>query len=133
MIQHKLDLYAAGLEYNSIVGVDLAESRRAFDQYLSNLDSLSFVEKRTVNDLQAPEDCKVSMTASGVHAVVDASVRLFTLGSALRGIPYKEWEIPFPITSGNNYSFFPDAGIIALVGWQTHGRFRALSVYCEPP
>jgi len=119
LIRHKLDLHAAGLEYNPIVGVDLAESQRIFNKYLSNLDSSPVVETRTINSLRTPRCSKVSKTAGGVLAIVDESVLLFTLGSPLRGI-HREWEIPFPCASINNYSFYPDADIIAFVEWQTY-------------
>ena len=115
MIQHKLDLFAAGFEYNAAAGTGLAESRKAFHQYRSNLDSLHPVEERAVGNLRIPEydDLKV---AGGVYAIMKESVRLFTLGSASRGIPYTTWEIPLPAIEVHVYGFYPGADVIAFAG-----------------
>ena len=96
LIQHKLDLFAAGFEYNAAAGIDLAESQKAFLQHISSLDSLRPIEERVVGEVQMDGDYH-SKTSGGVHAVFTDSVRLFSLGSASRGIPYKEWNIPSPI------------------------------------
>ena len=117
MIQHKLDIYAAGLEHNPAAGIDLAESRKAFSRYLVKLDTLSPNEERTVVDLRAPDDTEDAKTAGGIYAIAKDQVRLFTLGSVSRGIPYKEWVIPhpIPINTQENYGFYPGADIIAFV------------------
>ena len=114
MIQHKIDLYAAGFEYNPAAGIDLSESRKALHQYLSNLDLLRPAEER-VENLWDWDDINHLKTAGGVVAtVVDKSIRLFALGSSSRRIPYKEWEILSP-TDFEDYDFYPGADIIAFV------------------
>ena len=47
-------------------------------------------------------------------AIVNESVRLFTLGSSSRRIPYKEWEIPLPSVGVQRCDFYPGADIIAF-------------------
>ena len=114
LIQHKIGLFAAGLEYNAAAGVDLTESRKAFLQYTSSLDSLRPIEERVVGEVQADGFYRWS-AAGGVHAVFTDSVRLLSLGSASRGIPYKEWKIPSPINDAVNHCIHPGANIIAFV------------------
>ena len=98
-----------------MAGVDLSESRKAFLQYSSSLDSLSPIEKRVVVGVQDGDDHWLK-TAGGVYAVFTNSVRLFSLGSASRGIPYKEWEIPSPINGPMGYGICPSDNLIAFVG-----------------
>ena len=54
----------------------------------------------------------------GVYVIIKESVRLFAPGSALRGIPHKEWEIPLPILDPTNFCFYPDADVIAFTKLQ---------------
>ena len=119
LIQHKIELFATGLEHNDEAGIDLAESRKAFLQYNSSLGSLQPVEERMAGEVQVDADYR-SRTAGGVHAVfMNQSVRLFSLGSASRGIPYKEWEIPSPIDDPTGYHIYPATDLIAFVGRDT--------------
>jgi hypothetical protein len=111
LIQHKIDLFSAGLEYNATVGVDLADSRKALLQYRSSLDSLRPTDKRVVDDLPFSH---IEATG-GVYAAVGDSVLLFTLGSTSRGIPYKEWEIPLPVDSFKEWGFYPGADVIFFI------------------
>ena len=55
-------------------------------------------------------------SAGDVYAILDDSVRLFTLGSASRGIPFKEWRIPLPVGAVDDYCFHPGADVIAFLG-----------------
>ena len=123
LIQHKIDLYAAGFEYNPAAGIDLAESRKALHQYLSNLDLMRPVEQRTVRNLQ----CKDEETAGGIITVVNESIRAFTLGSSSRMIPHKEWEIPLPTLTLQKYGFYPGADIIAFAEVREVGYAHWLS------
>ena len=120
LIQHKIDLFLAGLEYNAAAGVDLIESRKAYLQYTgSSLGSLRPIEEKVVDVAQA-EPGYPSSTVGGVHAVFADSVRLFSLGSASRGIPHKEWEIPSPIDDPIGRYIYPRANLIAFVERQTN-------------
>ncbi|KAF9653285.1 hypothetical protein BDM02DRAFT_3265533 [Thelephora ganbajun] len=112
-IRHKIDLFAAGLEYNAAAGIGLAESQKAFLQYRLNLDSLRPIEERTVDNL-GPDTGK-PRARGGVYAIVKESVRLFSLGSASWRIPYKEWEIPLPGIHPRSYDFYPGADVIAFL------------------
>ena len=114
LVEHKIDLFQVGLEYNATAGVDLNESRKALLQYNACLNSLRPIEKRVVDFLQ-PDKGYSLRTTGGVHAVVKDSVRLFIPGSPTRGIPYKEWEIPLPTANPIGYCFYPGADIIAFV------------------
>ena len=84
------------------------------------MESLCPIEKR-VDHLR--EDYDAGRTVGGVHAIVDSgSALLFALGSASRGIPYKQWEIPLPITGPTvGYGFCPRANVFAVVKLQSAG------------
>jgi len=114
LIQHKIDLFAAGLEYNEAAGTGLAESQKAFHQYHSNLDSLRPIEEKVVDDIRIPDNDIDSKTSGGVYAIMEETVRLFTLGSASRGIPQTTWEIPLPDIEVIQYNFYPGADVIAF-------------------
>lgn len=97
------------------MGVGLADSRNALHQYRSNVDKLCPIEEEVVRGLGL-DNGKHSTTAGGVHAIiVHDSVWLFTLGSASRGIPQKEWKIPYPLERVAAYSFCPVADVVAFV------------------
>ena len=102
-----------------MAGIDLAESRKALHQYLSNLELFSPVEERTVENPRINYGIDNIKAAGGVIAVMNESVRLFTLGSSSRRIPHKEWEIPLPTVTSENYDFYPGADIIAFVEVQS--------------
>lgn len=112
LVQHKIDLFASGLEYNPGTNTSLADSRKALAQYRSNLDSLCPIEERMVEGLHE-RDANPARMAGGICAIVrDGSVRLFTPGPASRGIPHKEWKIPvIPL----DYCFYPCADVIAFL------------------
>ena len=118
-LQHEIDLFAAGLERNPKAGIGLAESRKALVRYSSSLGSLRPIEERVVDGIHV-RNGRWLRTAGGVCAVFADSIRLFTLGSASRGIPYKEWKIPSPINNPMGYNIYPGANIIALAGFQAH-------------
>ena len=62
------------------------------------------------------DDGRSMKTAGGIHAVIeDDSARLFVLGSASRGIPYRQWKIPLPATGPKQCGFCPRADVIAVV------------------
>jgi len=67
-----------------------------------------------VGILRFKDDIERIKVVGGVIAVVDESVRLFTLGSPSRMIPYKEWEVPLPIPAPKDYGFYPGADVIAF-------------------
>jgi len=110
-----LDLHSVGLEHNPAAGIDLTESRKAFRRHLASYDTLSPIEETTVDDLQVPYDWMDAEAAGGVYAILKDEVRLFTLGSVSRGIPYKEWAIPLPVITLHSYGFYPGADIIAFL------------------
>jgi hypothetical protein len=111
LIQHKIDLFAAGLEYNAAAGIDLVDSRKAFLQYRSGFHSLRPIEERIVH-----LDQWFTRKSGGVYAVPshDGPVQLFAPGSASRGIPHKEWEAPLASTFLEAYDVCPDADVIAF-------------------
>ena len=119
LIQLKIDLFATGLERNAKAGIGLSESRKALLQYSSSLASLRPIEEKVVDGVQTYEGYSLK-TAGGVHAVLTDSVRLFTLGSASRGIPSKEWEIPCPINDPVYWCIYPCANLIAFVKGPPH-------------
>jgi hypothetical protein len=120
LIQHKIDLFAAGLEYNAAAGISLVDSKQAFHQYRSNLNSFRPAEERIMNLQRGYE-----WISGGVYAMVNFSAQLFALGSASRRIPHKEWEIPIPeIDLPMRYAFDPGADVIVFLDTpdETHVR-----------
>ena len=109
-IQHKINLYAVGFEYNPAAGIDIAESRKALHQYLSNLDSLCPIEERSVEKLRVEEHgIDRVRAAGGAIVIVDEPVRLLALGSSTRrGDPASAHRI-------RNYGFYPGADVSAFV------------------
>jgi hypothetical protein len=113
LIQHRIELFAAGFEYNAATSVSIADSREALLKSTLGLESLRPTETRVVENLRTGPT--VTKTSGGVYAIMQDSVRMFTLGSALRGTPYKEWEIPLPIAGPVDFAFYPGADAIAFV------------------
>lgn len=116
LVQHKIELFAAGLEYNPAAGTSLADSRKAFLQYRSSIESLRPTEERMIDNLHLGY-IGYLRAGCGVYSVTLDSVRLFSPGSVLRGIPSREWEIPppIPVTELVGYCFYPTADVIAFV------------------
>jgi hypothetical protein len=116
LIQHRIDLFSAGLEYNAGAGVSLTDSQEALLRYHSNLDP----PYRIANPR---EDILNSLRSSGgAHAAVNAgSLRLCTPSSPTRGIQHREWRIPLPVADPWDYGFYPGADVIAFVELQQLG------------
>jgi hypothetical protein len=113
LLQHKIDLFSAGFKYNAGTEVSLTDSQKALLQLRSDLDSPSQIEERAVESLQTVVR-HFTMVVGGVHTITEGqSVRLFTLGSASRGIPPKEWKLLAPVDT-RNYRIFPGADVIAF-------------------
>lgn len=119
LLQHKIDLWAAGLEYNVAAGVRLVDSRNALIQYRSNLNSLRPTEERTIETVRPEPTEEFARAVGGVYAIAAGdSIRLLTLGSALQKVPHKEWAIPLPVCTLVGCHFYPGADIIAFVELQ---------------
>ena len=73
LIQHKIDLFTTGLEYNAASGTDLAESRQALHQYRRNLNALCPVEEITVENIRIPDDDDDLQAVGGVYAIVEGT------------------------------------------------------------
>jgi hypothetical protein len=113
LVQHRIDLFSVGLEYNAGAGVSLTDSREALLRYRSNPDPLYRIRKVRHDPLSS------TRTAGGVYATVkDGSVRLFTLSSPSWGMQHREWKIPLPVADLWDYCFYPGANVIAFVGLQ---------------
>lgn len=69
----------------------------------------------------------VEKKSGNVFAVSGVSIRLFTLGSASRGMPHREWEIQLPLATQADYNFDPCGDVIAFVG-----RFRGTWTEVQP-
>ena len=109
------------MEYNAGAGINLVGGKEALNEYYSNLYSLCPVEDRGVPNTASSDfdERRIKVTTvGGVCAMVKDSVRLFTLGSASRGIPHKEWEIPLPVADPADYTHYPGADVIAFVELQ---------------
>ena len=108
-----MDLHSTGLEYNAVAGISLADSRKAPLQYRSSLDSPCPSAKWTAKNIKTTE--VFYRSAGDVYAILEESVRLFTLGSPSRGIPFKEWKIPLPVDDVDDYCLYPGADVIAFL------------------
>jgi hypothetical protein len=115
LIQHKIDLYATGMEWNASAGVNVAASQNALRQYRSGLDSLRPIEEEMVTKIQVDHGDNIK-AVGGVFAIAsNGPVWLFTLGSVSRGIPQRKWKIPVPIACPVDFTFYPGADVIAFV------------------
>lgn len=116
LIQHRIDLFAAGFEHNAAAGISLTDSRKALLKYESNPYSLVPVGERAVDGIEEWNG-RGTRAAGGVFAVLgNDSVRLVSPGSASRGIQHEEWEIPRPTARPlTEYCFDPGADVIAFV------------------
>jgi hypothetical protein len=116
LVQHRIDLFSVGLEYNAVAGVSLTDSQEALLRYRSNPDPLCQIENIRQDPLNSIR------TTGGVHAALkDGLVRLFTLSSPSRGIQHREWKIPLPVAHQGHYCFFPGADVIAFLELQQLG------------
>jgi hypothetical protein len=107
LIQHRIDLFSVGLEYNAAAGVSLADSQDALLRYRSSPDPLCRIEGAQMDSMR---------TAGGVYATTRGDlVWLFTLSSPSRGIQHREWEIPLPVAGLRHYGLYPGADVIAFV------------------
>jgi hypothetical protein len=43
-------------------------------------------------------------------------VEFYILGSTSRGIPRREWEIPFKDFTVHEFAFYPQANVVAIAG-----------------
>ena len=140
LIQHRIDLFVAGLEYNPGSGISLADSRAAFVRYRSNLNPLCPIEP----EILRWENLGLNNTAGGVYATTDGHlVKLFIPSSASRRIPPKEWEVEAPslieITDPAGYCFHPGADVIAFIlppfpfSWEVYIYLRTISDGGEHP
>ena len=113
-IQHKLDLYAAGLEPNWTTGFTLTDSIKALGEHRSrwkdfNVDSEQQMTARISNSEQ-------EATAGGVYGVVTGfEIQFFTLASNPRGIQPKEQKISLDFKVVG-FAFHPHADVVVVAG-----------------
>ena len=121
LIQHKIDLLSAGLEYNASTRLRLANSQTAL-QYRLEVDSLYLVKSMAMEGLQLDMG-DITLAAGSVLAIMkNDSLRLSTLGSVSRGILHKKWKIPLQFTVPDRYTFYLGADTIAFVKRQEAAR-----------
>ena len=91
LIQHKIEPFSAGLEYNAAAGIGLTDSRQVFLEYRSRLDPLYPNEEVTLDGV-CREGVGLSTTGGGIYAITENdSLRLLTFGSGpSQGALYKE-------------------------------------------
>ena len=115
-IQHKIDLYAAGLVPNWATGVTTVDSIKALREYQSKWDKFDVDEEQIL--MKVPEDEREweAATVGGVHAVaVKHEIVFFTLPSNSRGIQSRKQTIPldFMVTG---FAFYPQADVVVVAG-----------------
>jgi len=77
---------------------------------------LSPIDEKEMDEyLRTPAEVGYIKAAGGICAILTDQVRLFAVGSIARGIPYKEWAIPLPVITPQDYEFDPGTDIIAFL------------------
>ena len=113
-IQHEIDLFGAGLQQNPRTKTSLTDRRAALELYRRSWESLDPVE-------EGDEDLRylvegAALVVGGTFGILGKNLAKFiTLGSISRGIPSKEWEVPFKDLEAFHLSFYPRANVLAVV------------------
>jgi len=82
--------------------------------------------------LNPAEKWEKALDVSGVQGIIaiggtygllgENSVKFFTLGSVLRGVLGREWDVPFKDHTGYVFAFCPRANVMAVaedpMGWR---------------
>lgn len=110
-IQHKLDLYAAGLEPNRATGVTVADSIRAFADYRSRWKDFNINEYQTMEGMS---DIDREATAGGVYGVANEhEIQFLTLPSNPRAIQLTEQRISLDFEVVG-FAFHPHADVVVV-------------------
>jgi len=112
-IQYEIDLFAVGLERNPRVERSLANCRLALAAYCRKWETLDPAEKwEKALDVPGVQDV---IAIGGTYGLLwEDSVKFFTLGSVLRGVPRREWDVPLKDSTGYVFAFYPRANIMAV-------------------
>ena len=124
-IQHRIDLFAAGLVDNPASNFTLADKRRAFEEYRMKWDTFNPVKKleREVDNLYFNHQA----SGSGTYCFVAGSqkfIEFVTLESVSRGIPRKEWKLPHPEFRLSGFAINPHADVLVIVEKNARSSFQ---------
>ena len=107
-------LFATGFGYSAATVIGHADTQWPH-QHRSNLHSLRPMEEGRQKNLQL-QCWRLVAAVGGVYATRNCgSLRLFPLGSALRGIPCKELRGSLPVGFPLSYGYYPGADAITFV------------------
>ena len=124
-IQHRIDLFAAGLEDNPASNLTLADKRRAFDEYRTKWETFNPIKKweSEVENFYFGHHT----SGSGVYGFVAGPqkfIQFVTLESVSRGIPRREWKLPLPEFVFSGFGINPQADVLAVVGKNARSNFQ---------
>ena len=113
-IQYEIDLFGAGLQRNPRSKTSLADCRAALEAYCSRWKTLDTAE-RWERALDVP-NIRDATAVNGTYGILwGDSAKFFILGSASRGIPGKEWDVPLKHFEATGFTFYPQANVMAIV------------------
>jgi len=118
-IQHKLGLYASGLEPNLAAGVTVADSIKALEEYRSKWDKPSIEDQQTAVRIPIRE-FERDGTAGGVYGLATKhEILFFTLPSNSRTIQSRKQTISFDFRV-TGFAFHPQADVVVVAGQTGH-------------
>ena len=71
--------------------------------------------EKWAKDFQPSVYQAVSVVSGTFGILWESSANFITLGSASRGIPRREWDIPFEHLRARGFAFYPQADILAVI------------------
>ena len=111
-IQYEVDLFAVGLKRNLRIDAPLADCRQALAEYLKRWQDIDPREKLTKE--LGDRDPEI-VVIGGVYGYrLDNCVSFFGMGSSLRDIPRREWQIPLGDIEARDFAFYPPANVLAI-------------------
>ena len=113
-IRYEIDLFGTGLQRNPRTKAPLMDCRAALKTYCEGWETLNPVEEWDV-DLESLACEAVNVVGGTVGILLEDSVKFITLGSILRGIPRKEWDIPLGDFESFYFAFCPRTDLLVIV------------------
>ena len=94
--------------------MSLADCRAALEAYCKGWWDLEHAEK-WVKDLRVSAIRQINVVSGTYGILWMDSVKFVTLGSVLRGIPGREWDISLKHLRASIFTFYPHADVLAVV------------------
>jgi len=120
-INHRINLYAVGLEDNPESNLILADKRRALKEYRAKWNNLDPFQKWEPGAGSVGCQWTSVLGVYGVTAHSQEFIEFFTLESVSQGVPRKEWKIPLPHFNFSGFAINPHSNLLVVVegklGW----------------